>query len=92
MTRDDWEVRRRIKQAFHAWAELPQYRDQPVVLQTANGHSYTPQQIAAEVEMETEFGRTQIAVVLHATQLGLSLDEILEGLTRQGTSSGPIST
>jgi hypothetical protein len=75
---NDDEIRK-IKMALKAWA-ANHPNPNGIVLQMANGYEYTPQQIADEVEKETDFGKLQLRVVTEAlADPDHSLEEILKG-------------
>jgi hypothetical protein len=64
-----------ITRALRVWAEHHPYRDEPVLL--IAGETYSPRELAREVEAQTPVGLLQLRVFQHAIEQG---EETLPGI------------
>lgn len=72
---------RRLKNAFNAWAKNTPNPDEPLA-GFVGGKMLSPNELAREVENETEIGKGWIEILQYGTAKE-GLDKVIERLTRK---------
>jgi hypothetical protein len=64
MSLDELEFDRQVIQALREWADRHPEPEKPVLF-LGQGRSFTPSELAKEVELRTSFGKKQLQVLRH---------------------------